>query len=147
MAVNRNSASGSGFDQVFSADVDASGNIYLAGRASVVDEGFNLRTVKIDTALSVVWARNRDFALLDDEAHGVVVDLDNNVYVTGWVTNADGTKSFETLKYNSSGTLQWHQEESSPNGGLDTYALKISSVTDGNIVVAGNIDNGASLDF
>ncbi len=147
LAVNRNSASGSGFDQVFSADVDASGNIYLAGRASVVDEGFNLRTVKIDTALSVVWARNRDFALLDDEAHGVVVDLDNNVYVTGWVTNADGTKSFETLKYNSSGTLQWHQEESSPNGGLDTYALKISSVTDGNIVVAGNIDNGASLDF
>lgn len=146
ITTNRNSASGTGFDQVYGADVDASGNIYITGRASVVDEGYNMKTVKLDTSLTVVWSRNYDFAGLDDESHGVIVDFDNNVYITGWVTNADGSKSFETIKYNSSGTPQWHEEESSPNG-LDAYGLKISSVVDGNIVVAGNIDNGASLDF
>lgn len=143
---NRNSASGTGFDQVYGADVDASGNIYITGRASVVDEGFNMKTVKLDTSLAVVWSKNYDFAGLDDESHGVIVDLDNNVYITGWVTNADGSKSFETIKYNSSGTPQWQREESSPNG-LDAYGLKLSSIVDGNIVVAGNIDNGASLDY
>lgn len=147
LAVNRNSASGSGFDEVFSADIDADGNIYLSGRAAVVDEGFNMRTVKIDTTLSVVWARNRDNVGLDDEAHGVIVDNDDNVYVTGWVTNDDETKSFLTLKYNSSGTLQWYKKEDAPNAGLDAYSLKISSVVGGNIAVAGNIDNGNSLDF
>lgn len=143
---NRNSASGTGFDQVYGADVDASGNIYITGRASVVDEGFNMKTVKLDTSLAVVWSKNYDFAGLDDESHGVIVDLDNNVYITGWVTNADGVKSFETIKYNSSGTPQWHKEENSANG-LDAYGLKISSVVDGNIIVAGNIDNGSSLDY
>lgn len=147
MASNRNSASGSGFDQVFGADVDADGNIYITGRAAVVDEGFNMRTVKLDTTVSVLWARNYDHVGLDDESHGIIVDLDENVYVTGWITKEDDTKSFVTIKYNSSGTYQWHREEHSPNSGLDAYSLKISSVTDGNIVVAGNIDNGASLDF
>lgn len=143
---NRNSASGTGFDQVYGADVDASGNIYITGRASVVDEGFNMKTVKLDTSLAVVWSKNYDFAGLDDESHGVIVDLDNNVYITGWVTNENGSKSFETIKYNSSGTPQWHMEESSLSG-LDAFGLKISSIVDGNIVVAGNIDNGASLDY
>lgn len=143
---NRNSASGTGFDQVFGADVDALGNIYITGRASVLDEGYNMKTVKLDTALSVVWSRNYDFAGFDDESHGIVVDLDYNVYIAGWVTNEDGSKSIETIKYNSSGTPQWQREESSPIQ-LDAYGLKISYVVDGNIAVAGNIDNGASLDF
>ncbi|MBX7049533.1 MAG: SBBP repeat-containing protein [Chitinophagales bacterium] len=147
VATNRNSASGSGFDQVFGADVDASGNFYITGRAAVVDEGFNMRTVKIDPSMDLVWAKNYDHAGLDDESHGVVVDLDDNVYVTGWITNEDGTRSFETIKYNSSGTPQWHQEVNAENVGLDAYSLKISSAVDGNIIVAGNVDNGASLDY
>lgn len=144
---NRNSASGSGFDQVYSADVDASGNIYISGRAAVVDEGFNMRTVKLEPDLDLVWAKNHDHAELDDEAHGVIVDLDDNVYVTGWVTNEDQTRSMLLVKYNSGGTLQWYKQIDAPNSGLDVVGLKISSVTDGNIVIAGNIDNGQSLDF
>ncbi len=147
LAENRNSASGAGFDEVYAAETDASGNIYLVGRAAVNDEGYNMRTIKIDTSISVVWARNYDHAELNDEAHGIVVDLSDNVYVTGWVTNADGTKSFETLKYNSSGTLQWSNEEHAANSGLDAYALKISNTVDPYFVVAGNVDNGTSLDF
>ncbi|HRG28816.1 MAG TPA: SBBP repeat-containing protein [Chitinophagales bacterium] len=144
---NRNSASGSGFDQVYSADVDASGNIYISGRAAVVDEGFNMRTVKLDPDLDLVWAKNHDHFELDDEAHGVIVDLAENVYVTGWVTNADQTRSMLLVKYNSTGTLQWYRQMNAPTPGLDLIGLKISSVTDGNIVIAGNVDNGQSLDF
>ncbi|HRG29527.1 MAG TPA: SBBP repeat-containing protein [Chitinophagales bacterium] len=144
---NRNSASGSGFDQVYSADVDASGNIYISGRAAVVDEGFNMRTVKLEPDLDLVWVKNHDHAELDDEAHGVIVDLEDNVYVTGWVTNEDQTRSMLLVKYNSAGTLQWYKQIDAPNAGLDVVGLKISSVTDGNIVIAGNIDNGQSLDF
>ena len=147
LAENRNSASGAGFDEVYAAETDASGNIYLVGRAAVIDEGYNMRTIKIDTSISVVWARNYDHVELNDEAHGIVVDLSDNVYVTGWVTNTDGTKSFETLKYNSSGTLQWSNEENADNSGLDAYALKISNTVYPYLMVAGNVDNGASLDF
>lgn len=147
LAVNRNSASGSGFDEIYGADVDGSGNIYLTGRAAVVDEGYNMRTVKLDTAVNVVWARNYNKADLDDESHGVIVDLSGNVYITGWITNEDETKSFETIKYNSSGTLQWHKEENAENAGLDSYALKISASAYGNIIVAGNVDNSRNLDF
>lgn len=144
---NRNSASGSGFDQVYGADVDASGNIYITGRASVVDEGFNMRTVKLEPDLDLVWAKNHDHAELDDEAHGVIVDLDDNVYVSGWVTKEDQTRSMLLVKYNSAGTLQWYKQIDAPNSGLDAVGLKISSVTGGNVVIAGNVDNGQSLDF
>jgi hypothetical protein len=144
---NRNSASGSGFDQVYSADVDASGNIYITGRASVVDEGFNMRTVKLEPDLDLVWAKNHDHFELDDEAHGVVVDLEDNVYVTGWVTNENLSKSMLTIKYNSAGTLQWYKLEEGVSPNLNVTGLKISSIDYDNIIVAGNIDNGQSLDF
>ncbi|HRF78407.1 MAG TPA: hypothetical protein PLB46_17635, partial [Chitinophagales bacterium] len=47
----------------------------------------------------------------------------------------------------STGTLQWYRQMNAPTPGLDLIGLKISSVTDGNIVIAGNVDNGQSLDF
>jgi len=144
---NRNTASGTGFDQVYGADVDASGNIYLTGRGAVVDEGFNMKTVKVYTALNVIWSRNYDHAGLNDESHALLVDTDNNVYITGWVTIEDGTKAFETIKYNSVGTPQWHKEEFAQNSGLDAYALKISATITSGIIVAGNVNNGSSLDF
>ncbi len=147
LAVNRNSASGVGLDEVYGAAVDGTGNIYLTGRALVVDEGFNMKTVKLDTSINVVWTRSYDHAALDDEAHGILVDLSDNVYVTGWVTNDDGSKSFETIKYNNVGTPQWHKEENAQNVGLDAYALKISATATSDIIVAGNVNNGASLDF
>ncbi len=144
---NRNSASGTGFDQVYGADVDASGNIYITGRASVVDEGYNMKTVKLDTSLAVVWSKNYDFAGLDDESHGVVVDLENNVYITGWITNENLSKSMVTVKYNVSGTLQWYSIVDAVSSNLNATGLEISSKVDGNIIVAGNIDNGQSIDF
>lgn len=136
ITTNRNSASGSGFDQVFGADVDASGNIYITGRATVIDEGFNMRTVKIDPDLNLVWAKNYDHVGLDDEAHGVVVDLDDNVYVTGWITNEDGTKSFETVKY-----IQIVFAEKSK---VDIYIVDIF----GNVVLKQmNCNNQAQIDI
>lgn len=144
----RNTASGLGLDQAFGFAIDYADNLYITGRAAVSGQGFNMRTVKLDSLLTTVWTKTFNLANLDDEAHGIVVDESKNVYITGFVTTADSVKNYMTLKYNVTGALQWSKQEPANNGSnLDAEATDIAKEEFGYIYVTGKADNGANLDI
>jgi hypothetical protein len=144
----RNTASGLGVDRVFGLAIDGADNLYIAGRAAVSGQGYNMKVVKLDSLLNTTWSKTYDLATKDDEAHGVVVDYLNNVYITGYGTTADGAKNMITRKYSSSGALLWSKQEAANNGGeLDAEATDMALEEYGDIYVTGKVNNGANTDF
>ncbi|MFZ1612084.1 MAG: T9SS type A sorting domain-containing protein [Chitinophagales bacterium] len=146
--VQRNTASGLGIDRVYGFTIDGDDNIYLTGRAAISGQGYNMRTVKMDSLLTVQWSKTYDAANGDDVGYAVQVDLAGYVYVTGSITNAEGILNGFTVKYNSAGTVQWSAIETANNGSdLATWNTDLSISEDNDIVIAGTTHNGANSDI
>ncbi|MCB9032149.1 MAG: T9SS type A sorting domain-containing protein [Chitinophagales bacterium] len=148
ITVQRNTASGLGIDRVNSIAIDADDNVYLTGRAAITSEGYNIRTIKLDSLLATIWNKQYNLADLDDEGMSVWVDGEGNVYVTGTATADNDKTRGVTIKYNSAGTLQWTVLETPNNGeALNSSNRAMSISEDGQIMVAGTAENGADTDI
>jgi hypothetical protein len=148
MTVQRNTASGLGIDRVNSMAIDADDNVYLTGRSAITAEGYNIRTIKLDSLLATVWNKQYNLADADDEGMAVWVDGGGNVYVTGTATNEESKTRGVTLKYNSAGTLQWTALETPNNGeALNSSNRAMSLSEDSQIMVVGTVENGANTDI
>ncbi|MBX7140565.1 MAG: SBBP repeat-containing protein [Chitinophagales bacterium] len=96
--------------------VDASGNVYVAGQTDVNSSGGNTDydyvTIKYNSSGAQQWAKTFGNAAQNDEDPGALfADGSGNVYVTGKsdvnALAAVTADNYLTVKYNSSGTLQW----------------------------------------
>ena len=86
--------------------MDASGNIVIAG-VSDSSAAENTLAIKYNTGGDSVWVRNYSFTANDYERPASIhLDNSSNVILTGYCSNPD-QRDFATLKYNSSGVLQW----------------------------------------
>lgn len=86
--------------------VDSSGNIYVAGNVT----SNTLYISKWDSSGNNLWQNKvTDTTSNGAYAKGVTVDSSGNVYVTGVTTRSAECQTI-TLKYNSSGTLQWQRK-------------------------------------
>lgn len=128
---------GNGLDQPHALAIDTSGNVYVTGR-SYNGFHYNYATVKYNKFGVQQWVQiyngpGND----DDEAYALVVDNLGNVYVTGSSFGAgwNGTDCV-TIKYNTSGILQWIDTFSSPGGG-QTQGNCIKVDASGNVYVGG----------
>jgi hypothetical protein len=134
--------SNNGGDYGFAIEVDISGNVYVTGRS---DEG-NLQhftTIKYNSSGAQQWAAvyNGSLSQSFDQAQDIAVDNSGNVYVTGFtsVSQNFATADYLTLKYNSSGNLQWEKRYNG-TGNNEDVAVKI--VTSGNnVYVTGRTDS------
>lgn len=86
--------------------VDISGNIIIAGASDLSLFGKTL-SIKYNTNGDSLWVKLFDVAVTDYEyPYAMTMDNSGNIIITGssgYENNAD----FGTIKYNSSGTLQW----------------------------------------
>jgi hypothetical protein len=73
-----------------------------------------------------------------DRAWGIVVDSkgDENIYVTGYVTDTLGGENCATIKYNSAGNIQWITRFNG-QGNLSDRAWGIVVDTDGSTYITG----------
>ncbi len=128
----------SGIGQVNDLVKDASGNIYIAGSQTISGHGLDYCLIKISAAMAIAWQVNYNgSASLDDVANGVRVDASGNVFVTGTSKTTSHGEDYVTLKYNSSGTLQWTQTYNDAlNGDDEANAMAIDN--SGNIYVTGS---------
>ncbi|HJY64773.1 MAG TPA: T9SS type A sorting domain-containing protein, partial [Ignavibacteria bacterium] len=94
--------------------------------------------MKLNTNGSVNWVKkyNEGSGISTDKAFGIVVDSDNRIYVSGEASNSSQGKNYLTLKYNTSGNLQWSSVYDGPGHG-DDYANAISLLSSSRIVVTG----------
>ena len=128
--------------------VDDAGNVYVTGHSYKIHEGYNILTIKYNSAGTLQWLKRYDnIDSYSDEAVGVAVDGTGNVYVAGYSVIAGGDWDYVTIKYNSSGTEMWTRKYDGPGHGYDKVKGLVLDAS-GNIYVTGySAGDGTAWDF
>ena len=137
--VARYNGPGDNYDYADAIAVDAGGNVCVTGSSvGLGSTPVDFATVKYNSSGIEQWvARYNGPAKVADEAVGIAIDLDGNIYVTG---PSDGTSAtytdYATVKYDSSGVEQWVARYDG-SGNYDDYATAIAVDAAGDVYVTG----------
>lgn len=129
-------------NRTFSIDVDNNSNVYLSGYTLEENDKFRQDdswVVKYDTDGNREWFTEFGTSTDFDEAYGVTVDGQGNVFSTGWTLgdladNNAGAYDVWVAKHDNNGQLQWIEQF-----GSSDYEFPWDVVSDsvGNIYIAG----------
>lgn len=129
--------------------IDASGNVYVVGSAQNLNKGYDVTLLKYNSAGTLQWAKSYSSAEdqpREDKGIAIAVDLQGNIYLTGYTTNYDGFEDIVTIKFDPLGEQIWvNLEDGTPN--LNSEGLSIAVSRSGNIYVAGYVSNSGSTDI
>lgn len=99
---------GNSIDEANDIALDNQGNVYVTGRSVDVSLNTDYATIKYNSNGDVVWLqRYNGPGNQDDNAYSLAVDEFYNVYVTGRSVGITSGADYATVRYNSSGILQW----------------------------------------
>ncbi len=145
--VQRYNAS-NGYDYANSIAIDGSGNVYVTGESVGSGGNFDYVTIKYNTSGVQQWVgRYNGLQNGSDYANSIAVDGSGNVYVTGRVQWSGNDNDYGTLKYNTSGVLQWDHIYNGPGNDWDE-ANSIAVDGSGNVYVTGySISSGTLSDY
>ena len=146
--VKRYDGPGKWEDWACAIDVDTNGNVYITGTSEGADYSADYATIKYNSAGVRQWSRRYNGpGKGTDQARGMAVDTNGNVYVTGESYNPAGNTDYATIKYDSAGVRQWVGRYDGPGKDGD-FANAIAVDINGNVYVTGGITNAAgNLDF
>lgn len=138
------------FDVPEALYVDASNNVYVAGATygGLATEN-DYVAIKINSAGTQQWARVFDGPLNDeDKAYDIVVDQNQDVYVTGRSMGSGGSaENMVTIKYDVLGNVLWQDTYDGPSSGYDD-AQQMRIGASGSLYVTGfSAGNGTNNDY
>lgn len=142
--VRRHNGPGSGNDYVFSLAVDSLGNVYVTGQSFGSGTSDDFATIKYDTNGNELWVKRYDDAANgNDKGLDLAVDATGNVYVTGYIDDAElSYTSYATIKYDAAGTELWVRV------GNGAYVASLAVDGSGNVyVTGGSADNVAAANY
>ncbi len=121
-------------DMARAVGVDGSGNVYVSGFSTNSNGNRDIVTIKYNSSGTSLWEKKYD-ALSDDEAWDLVLDEEDNIFITGYSIQL-GNKDFFTIMYDSNGNPKWKAKH---NGiyNDDDVAKSIKLDGDGNLLVSG----------
>ncbi|MEO5675119.1 MAG: SBBP repeat-containing protein [Chitinophagales bacterium] len=127
---------GNGADRGSFIQLSEAGNVYVTGRTF---NGTNndILLIKYDNNGTQQWVRTYNNGFGSEEAKGMLIDGNENIYITGNSASAGDSSDIVTLKYSSAGDFQW--EKRINNGGGDE-ANGITMDLDGNLIITGTTD-------
>jgi len=145
--VTRYNGSGNANDIAYSVAIDNEGNIYVTGSSYGNGTSYDYATIKYNSSGNEKWVARYNGPLnSDDNANCIAVDIEGNVYVTGYSgigTNYD----FVTIKYNSEGDELWVARYNG-TGNSNDYPHSLAIDSFGNVFVTGSsIGNGTNEDY
>jgi len=145
--VQRYNGLGDGSNFARSMAADAAGNVYVTGTigGGLTDNAY--ATVKYNSSGQEQWVQiYNGTGIGDDEAESIAVDADGNVYVTGYSVDNQNQNYYDyaTIKYNSSGQVQWVQRYDGPS--LEDRAKSIAVDAAGNVYVTGFSEGTGTYD-
>ncbi len=138
----RGNGAGGSYDEAKKVVVDAAGNVYVTGFSYAPGTQYNYLTAKYNSAGVIQWSQYFDGSGNSfDYANDIEVDISGNVYVTGEVYGATSNSDIVTIKYNSSGVVQWNKKY---NGISNSFDKGNDLVVDnsGNVYVTGTSSFG-----
>jgi len=146
--VQRYDGPGNDTDYVRSIAVDGQGNVYVTGGSIGNGTGYDYATIKYNSAGVQQWvARYNGPGNGNDEAYSLAVDDSGNVYITGKSIGIGTNSDYATIKYNSSGVLQWVSRYNGP-GNSNDEASSIAVDDSNNVyVTGGSTGNGTGSDY
>ncbi|HTF02365.1 MAG TPA: hypothetical protein VK826_00005, partial [Bacteroidia bacterium] len=138
-----------GFNRLADLAIDDTGNVYITGFTFDPVTKYDIRTIKLDSNLNVVWSWDYDAGYnMDDEGTGLALDSHNNVIVVGYSETAFNGKNYTILKYNNAGALQWIENYDDPYFGDDSASAVVIGKNDTDaIYVTGYSFNGSTNDY
>lgn len=129
-------------DIPYSMCIDDNGNVYVTG-VSYGETLDDILTVKYNPSGIKLWeARYDDGNFSNDHAYSIAHDKSGYIYLAGGTTGQTGFPLFSTLKYDTSGAMQWIRYFTNPNAG--SGEANLIKIVNNNIFVAGCIRNVVS---
>jgi Beta-propeller repeat. len=107
---NTYTGSATGTDYGYALTLDPSGNVYVAGFGNGTNPAtFDIFVLKYDADGNSVWTQRWTSPITNYSAYAYSIAVDNqgNVFTTGFESDGFTDGEFITLKFNSSGVLQW----------------------------------------
>lgn len=144
LGVKRSSSPAYNFDLPMDLKKDASDNIYVVGRVGTTSTGEDIKLLKMDADLNIVWTITKDGYGHHDLGQTMALDDVGNIYVAGYFTNQSSHKEACLLKFNSDGVFQWQQTMKSAYDG-DALACKLV-FKDGKLYVSGDLNTDLGKD-
>jgi uncharacterized delta-60 repeat protein len=144
---NRYNGQGDMSDKYNAVVTDLSNNIYLCGSTVNTSVNTDILVVKLNSAGDTIWTNNYNGPGNGmDEATSIAIDVNSNVYVTGYHRgNATGT-DMVTIKYNNVGVIQWvNSYQTNVNSDQTDRGNSITVDVSGNIYVTGQSDSDPTI--
>jgi uncharacterized delta-60 repeat protein len=135
-------------DEVYSLQVDNTGNVYITGYSNSAASMDDIVTIKYNSAGAEQWVkRYNGTANNDDYGNSLVLDAAGNIYVTCTSTETATDQDYLTIKYDPAGNQVW---TAFYNGPADDEDFPSSNAIDaaGNIYVVGySVGVGTERDY
>ncbi len=124
--------------------VGPQGDIYVTGSGSGLNTKRDYVTIKYDTDGNQLWAAHYDGpAHQADRGAAMVLDIEGNVYITGYSFGGNTDNDIATIKYDTMGNELWAKRYNGPANTSDR-GVAIARDVEGNIIVAGDSYNEES---
>lgn len=136
-------------DEVSAMTVDDNGNVYITGFSKTTDHGYDIVTLKYNSAGQQLWAAryNNETANSEDIPTAIACDHLGNTFVAGRSTGAGTFFDIIVLKYSPDGTELWRDRYNGEGNDEDGAAALAVDAT-GNLIVTGfSVGFNSSEDF
>jgi hypothetical protein len=142
--VIRHSSIGNGLDAPSEMAIDNNNKIYVVGTAQSGNNK-NIKILALTNSLTALWANYIDKSGNNDEGFGVEINSSSEILITGYSQKANNGTNLIINKYNSSnGNLIWSYNKTAKIDNSIAKGRKVKKASNGNIVVAGEIQEGNS---
>ncbi len=133
-------------DEAKGIAVDASGNVYVTGYATLSGQSTDYATIKYNSSGTQQWVQTVNGTNNGhDEATAIALDASGLPVVTGWKHNGVNN-DYYTIKYDASGTTLWSASWHSV-GDKDDRAFDVAAAQDGSFIVVGQTGVPGALSY
>jgi len=139
---------GQGNDYADRPFLDGAANLYITGASYDSVSNYDFLTIKYSSTGNVLWTACYNGEANDwDEAYGLDVDIEGNVYVLGRSVGANTMADFATVKYSADGQQLWSIRYDGTAHNFD-WPFKLLLDSQANVYVAGSsMETGSSSDY